>query len=138
MKSFHLEIMTPQRVFYRGESVSLIVPTTDGMLGIMANREPLTSSLTRGEAYYTKPDGEKILFSISGGMIDVENNTVKVLCEYALLPEEIDEEHERREMENARFELRKAQSKRDYILSRLMLSNAINNIKVKNKKSMNG
>lgn len=77
MKSFHLEIMTPQRVFYRGESVSLIVPTTDGMLGIMANREPLTSSLTRGEAYYTKPDGEKILFSISGGMIDVENNTVK-------------------------------------------------------------
>lgn len=137
MKAFNLEILTPERVFYRGECVSLIVPITDGMLGIMANREPITASLTNGEAYYTKPDGEKILFSISGGMIDVENNTAKVLCEYALLPEEIDEERERQEMENARSELRKEQSKRDYALSKLMLSNAINNIKVKQKKSIN-
>lgn len=137
MKAFNLEILTPERVFYRGECVSLIVPITDGMLGIMANREPITASLTNGEAYYTKPDGEKILFSISGGMIDVENNTVKVLCEYALLPEEIDEERERQEMEIARSELRKEQSKRDYALSKLMLSNAINNIKVKRKKTIN-
>lgn len=137
MKTFELEILTPERVFYRGECISLIVPITDGMLGIMANREPITASLTNGEAYYTKPDGEKILFSISGGMIDVEKNTAKVLCEYALLPEEIDEERERREAENARSELRKEQSKRDYMLSKLMLSNAINNIRVKQKKSIN-
>ena len=137
MKTFRLEIMTPERVFYRGESVSLIVPITDGMLGIMANREPVTASLTRGEAYYTKPDGEKILFSLSGGMLDVENNMVKVLCEYALLPEEIDEELERREIENARSELRKEQSKRDYAMSKLMLSNARNNLKGKQKRSIN-
>ena len=137
MKTFRLEIMSPERVFYRGESVSLIVPITDGMLGIMANREPVTASLARGEAYYTKPDGEKILFSLSGGRIGVENNMVKVLCEYALLPEEIDEERERREIENARSELRKEQSKRDYAMSKLMLSNAINNLKVKQKKTIN-
>lgn len=138
MTAFNLEILTPERIFYRGECISLIVPITDGMLGIMANREPITASLTNGEAYYTKPDGKKILFSVSGGMIDVDGNTVKVLCEYALLPEEIDEERERKEMENARAELRKEQSKRDYALSKLMLSNAINNIKVKQKKSING
>ena len=134
MKTFQLEILTPERVFYRGECVSLIVPITDGMLGIMANREPITASLTNGEAYYTKPDGEKILFSLSGGMIDVENNTAKVLCEYALLPEEIDEERERAEAANARSQLRKEQSRRDYILSKIMLSNALNNLRVKQKR----
>lgn len=137
MTTFYLEILTPQRIFYRGECISLIVPITDGMLGIMANREPITASLTSGEAYYTKPDGEKILFSISGGMIDVNGNNVKVLCEYALLPEEIDEANERRKMEDARSQLAKEQSKRDYAISKLMLSNAINNIKVKQKKSIN-
>lgn len=137
MKTFQLEILTPERVFYRGECVSLIVPITDGMLGIMANREPIIASLTNGEAYYTRADGEKILFSISGGMIDVDKNTVKVLCEYALLPEEIDEERERRDAEDARSQLRNKQSKRDYMLSKIMLSNAINNIKVKQKKSIN-
>jgi len=137
MKTFRLEILTPQRVFYRGESQSLIVPITDGMLGIMANREPVTASLTSGEAYYTKPDGEKVLFSISGGMLDVQGNKVELLCEYALLPEEIDEAKERREADNARLEMARKQSRRDYMLSKLMLTNAVNNLKIKQKKPIN-
>lgn len=137
MKTFELEILTPERVFYRGECVSLIIPITDGMLGIMANREPITASVKNGEGYYTKPDGEKVLFSVSGGMIDVQRNEVKLLCDYALLPEEIDEEKERREAENARAELAKKQSARDYKLSKLMLSNAINNLKIKQKTTIN-
>ena len=137
MKSFKLDILTPERVFYSGECVSLIVPITDGMLGIMANREPITASVTFGEAYYTKPDGEKILFSVSGGMLDMQDNTVKLLCDMALLPEEIDEEKELREAEAARSELAKKRSRRDYYLSQIMLSNAINNIKVKQKTMIN-
>lgn len=137
MNSFHLEILTPERVFYKGECISLIVPITDGMLGIMANREPITASITFGEAYYTTPDNEKVLFSIGGGMVDVMNNTVVLLCNSALLPEEIDEQKERQEAENARSELAKKQSKRDYVLSKIMLTNAINNLKVKQKKSIN-
>ena len=137
MKSFQLEILTPERVFYQGECVSLIVPITDGMLGIMANREPITASITNGEAYYTRPDGEKILFSVFGGMIDVQGSEVKILCESALLPEEIDEDKERREVEKAKSELAGKQSRHDYMLSKLMLSNAINNLKIKQKKTVN-
>lgn len=137
MKSFHLEILTPERTFYSGECLSLMIPITDGMLGIMANREPITASIVCGAAYYTKPDGERILFSVSGGMIDVKDNTVKMLCDSALLPEEIDEENERMEAELARSELAKKQSRRDYMLSQLLLSNAINNLKVKRKEPIN-
>ena len=137
MNSFHLEILSPERVFYRGECLSLIVPIDDGMLGIMANCETITASLSIGEAYYTRPDGEKILFSISGGMIDVQGLNVTLLCESALLPEEIDAERERQDAENARAELKKAQSRRDYLLSRHILMDAVNNLKVKEKQSIN-
>jgi len=137
MRNFKLEILTPKRVFFRGDCISLVVPITDGMLGVMANREPITASITFGEAYYTKPDGEKVAFSISGGMIDVVNNSVKILCETALLPEEIDEERARNEVEAARSELAKKQSRKDYLLSKLMLSTAINNLKVKQKRIIN-
>ena len=137
MNSFHLEILSPERVFYRGECLSLIVPIDDGMLGIMANCEPITASLSIGEAYYTRPDGEKIRFSISGGMIDVQGLNVTLLCESALLPEEIDAERERQDAENARAELKKAQSRRDYLLSRHILMDAVNNLKVKEKQSIN-
>ncbi len=137
MKSFHLEILTPERVFYSGDCISLIVPISDGMLGVMANCEPIMASVICGEAYYTKPGGEKILFSVSGGMIDVVDNTVHMLCDSALLPEEIDEEKERLEAENARAELNRDQGRRDYMLSKLMLSNAINNLKIKSKTNIN-
>lgn len=137
MKSFRLEILTPERMFYCGDCISLMVPITDGMLGIMANREPITASVVCGAAYYTKPDGERILFSVSGGMVDVKDNTVKMLCDSALLPHEIDEEKEQAEAELARLELSKKQSRRDYMVSQLLLSNAINNLKVKRKESVN-
>ena len=137
MNSFHLEILSPERVFYRGGCVSLIVPIRDGMLGVMANCEPFTASLSIGEAYYTKPDGEKVLFSISGGMIDVQGLNVTLLCESALLPEEIDEEQERQEAEQARAELAKAQSRMDYLIAQHVLLDAVNNLKVKQKQSIN-
>ncbi|MBQ8503492.1 MAG: ATP synthase F1 subunit epsilon [Clostridia bacterium] len=137
MKSFNLKILTPERAFYIGESTSLVVPISDGMLGIMAYREPVTASVTYGEASYTTPEGKKVQFSVSGGMLDAVDNNVTLLCDYALLPEEIDEEKERRAEEEALRELRKSKSDKDYQLSRIMLKNAINNLKIKQKHSLN-
>lgn len=137
MRSFNLKILTPERVFYMGDCVSLVVPITDGMLGIMAYREPVTASVTYGEASYTTPDGNKVVFSVSGGMVDAAQNNVTLLCDYALLPEEIDEEKERRAEEEALSELRKKQSQKDYQLSKIMLKNAINNLKIKQKHTLN-
>ena len=137
MSRFRLEILTPTRVFYQGDCQSLVVPISDGMMGIRAGHMPMTASVAFGEAYYIQPDGEKTVFSISGGILDVANHTVRLLCESALLPEEIDEEAARISAENARLELEKEQSHADYLMSRLMLNNAINNLKVKRKNTLN-
>ena len=137
MSVFHLEILTPTRVFYSGDCQSLVVPITDGMMGIRAGHVPVTASITFGEAYYVLPDGEKTVFSVSGGMLDVGADAVRLLCDSALLPEEIDEEAARIEAENARLALEAEQSHTDYLMSRLMLSNAINNLKVKRKNTLN-
>ena len=36
MKSFHLQVLAAERVFYDGPCQSLTVPTIDGMYGVMA------------------------------------------------------------------------------------------------------
>ena len=137
MKSFRLEILTPSRVFYQGDCLSLVLPITDGMLGIQAGHSPLSASITLGEAWYTTPNGAKIRFSVSGGMVDVSASGVSVLCEQALLPEEIDAEQQRQEAEQAKLELSRKQGYEDYLLSRLMLTNAINNLNVKKHTTVN-
>lgn len=132
MTQFDLEILSPERVFYRGKCVSLVMPVDDGMLGIMANHTPFFSAITDGELSFTLPDGEKVICSITRGMADMENNRLQILCESALAPDEIDEQAEKRAVEEARQELEKKQSERDFAIWQMTFQRAVNNLKVKN------
>ena len=105
-KPFQLEILTPERAFYRGECISVIVPVSDGMLEIMANHTPMTAAITDGEVVFTLPDGSKIPCAVTQGMIDVSAARVRVLCDSALHPDEINAEAERKQAEAAALKLR--------------------------------
>lgn len=134
MKTFHLEILSPERQLYRGECLSLVIPISDGLFGIMADHSPLTAAINDGELTFTKPDGQKIICAVANGMVDVSDNCVKVLCESVLLPDEIDEEKEKKAAEEAMLKMKNKQGHKDYALSKLLLSKAVNNIRVKQHK----
>ena len=128
MKTFTLKILSPDRTFYSGECQSAVIPLHDGMIGIMANHSPFTAAVVPGEVRFTTPDGQTVVCAVSQGMVDVEDNVVKLLCESALRPDEIDEETERREAEAASEDMR---GKQDYMLSQLVFARAVNNLRVK-------
>ncbi len=131
MTPFHLEILSPDREFYTGECVSLTVPLHDGSLGIMAHHTPLVAAVVPGEASFTTPDGKRTVISVSQGMIDADENGVKLLCDTVILPEEIDEERERREAEAAAEDMKGKQSYKEYMLSQIAFARAVNNLRVK-------
>ncbi len=133
MKPFHLEILSPERNFYTGDCLSLIVPISDGMLGIMADRAPLTAAILDGAVIFTLPNGTRRVCAVADGMVDVSNNGARILCESALAPEEIDEEMERRAMEEARLALAERMAYRDYMLTELAFARAFNNLRVKRR-----
>ncbi|MBR0303884.1 MAG: ATP synthase F1 subunit epsilon [Clostridia bacterium] len=131
MKTFHLEILSPDREFYSGECVSMTIPLDDGSYGVMADHVPLVAAVIPGEVTFTKPDGECVIVAVSQGMVDVGDNSVKLLCESALRPDEIDEERERREAESAAEDMKGKQSYKEYMLSQITLARAMNNLRVK-------
>ena len=133
MKTFHLEILSPERSFYTGDCVSLVVPISDGMIGIQAGRAPLTAAIQDGEVHFTLPDGTRRVCAVSAGMVDVSRNDARILCESALAPEEIDAEAERQALEEARLALAERMAYKDYILSQLAFARAFNNLRVKRK-----
>ncbi len=132
MKAFHLDILSPERTFYSGDCVSLVVPISDGMLGIMAGRAPLTAAILDGEVVFTLPDGTRRYCAVADGMVDVSGN-VRVLCESALAPEEIDEAMERRAMEEARLALAERMAYKDYLMAELAFAEAFNKLRVKRR-----
>lgn len=133
MQTFYLEVLSPDRIFYKGECVSLTVPVTDGMIGIMAHREPIMAALVPGEASYTLPDGTKVVFSVSVGMLDVLDNNVKVLSESVMLPDEINEDREKEEERIAKQMLQRKQTLKEARMAELMLTQAVNNLRIKKK-----
>lgn len=131
MKTFDLQILSPERPFYEGPCVSLTVPISDGMLGIMAGHMPLTAAVMDGEVQFTLPDGTKRTCAVTRGLLDVSVENVRLISESALAPEEIDEETERRALEEAALQLKEKQARRDFIQAQLAFARAANNLKVK-------
>lgn len=98
MSTFNLEIITPYKIAYREEVERIIVRTTEGDMGILANHAPLVSELSIGEMKIQK-NGEVNYYFISGGLLEISKSKVTVLADKAIDAKDIDVEEAKREKE---------------------------------------
>ena len=76
----HLEIITPEKKVFDGEVNSVTFPGVDGSFQILNDHAPLISSLKKGLVVYKDKKTENEV-EITGGVVEVLNNTVIVLAE---------------------------------------------------------
>jgi len=84
-----LEIVTPERLAFSGEVDAVVVPGSEGELGVLPHHAPLVSTLGVGELRYRK-GGEEESFAIAGGFLQVRPDRVVVMAEEADMASEID------------------------------------------------
>ena len=87
---FALEIVTPERLAWKGEASALVLPTIDGEVGILPKHEPYVTVLGHGEGRITALDGTVEHVAIIGGFVQVRPDRVLVLAETADLASELD------------------------------------------------
>ena len=85
----HLEIVTPERLAYSDEVDMVLVPGSEGELGILPHHTPLVSLLGVGELKIRKGGSEEI-FAIAGGFLQVRPDKVVVMAETAEIASDID------------------------------------------------
>jgi F-type H+-transporting ATPase subunit epsilon len=107
MKSFHLDIITPQRKVFSEEVSSVLVPTVNGHIGVLAMHEPLFSALTEGEIKVTMGSKEYFL-AIGEGFMEVTKWGVSILVTRAFHSHELNEA----EIKKAQVAAREALAKR--------------------------
>tara|TARA_Y100001960_G_scaffold84210_1_gene89983 strand:+ start:646 stop:912 length:267 start_codon:yes stop_codon:yes gene_type:complete len=76
-----LTIVTPTEKFFEADVVSVVAPGDEGYFGVLENHSPFLSTLKDGEVKVKLTDKEEKTFAITGGMADINNNTVKILAE---------------------------------------------------------
>ncbi|TMD89926.1 MAG: F0F1 ATP synthase subunit epsilon [Chloroflexi bacterium] len=107
--TLHVEIVTAERELYSGEANLVSAPGTEGRLGILPRHAALLTTLSPGALNIKLGDAEEPIF-ISGGFLEVSNNSVIVLADTAELAEEIDQARAQEARRRAQEELAQAQS----------------------------
>ena len=84
-----LEIVTPDRLLVREEVDEVVVPGSEGYLGILPGHAPLLATLKVGELWY-RAGPEKHFLAIAFGFVEVLPERVTILAQIAERAQEID------------------------------------------------
>ncbi len=98
----HVELVAADRTVWSGEAEMVIARTTEGDVGVLRGHAPLLSLLTDAVVEISTADSGVVVAAVDGGFLSVANDRVSVLSPQALLPEEIDVDQARVELEEAR------------------------------------
>lgn len=92
MKTFLLEIITPERRVFSEEVRAISVPTIHGIIGILPNHTPIFTALDEGEVKIETKDKEYYL-AIGGGFMEVGKARTSILVSRAYHARELNEKN---------------------------------------------
>lgn len=88
-KTFRIEVISPERVFYEGEADMIELTTSEGEIGILAGHIPLTTIVVPGVLRIMN-GSEKKEAALHEGFMEILEDKVIILAESCEWPEEID------------------------------------------------
>jgi F-type H+-transporting ATPase subunit epsilon len=109
VRTFDLSVVTPDGPAFEGEAEMVIVPGDAGEIGVLARHAPLVAMLKAGEIR-VKAGDEWQSFAAGPGYFKVQQDRAIALVDDAVRAEDIDIEEARREAEEARAALDRAEA----------------------------
>lgn len=132
----NLEIITPEKVIFSGEIDELIVPTVTGEIAILPHHVDLLTQLSPGEIT-VKTSGKQQHIAVTGGFLQITNNSISLLADYAVRSEEINAQKALEAQRRAEDILKKKKegiSEQDFAIAQNDLRRAVLELKVANKR----
>lgn len=102
---FRLSIVTPEQVFYEGEVSSMIIPGSEGYLGVLTDHAPLITAVIPGKLTIKDESMQEIILSVTYGFFEISSNTASLLVDAVEYAGRIDLERARRALERAQQRL---------------------------------
>jgi len=106
MTTYKLDILSPEGSVFSGEVTQACFPTLSGQITILAGHTALISKLSSGEVEIEQ-NGEKKSIAIMGGFLEVSDNIVSVIADFAIRSDDIDEQKIQQAKQYAQEQLKK-------------------------------
>jgi F-type H+-transporting ATPase subunit epsilon len=109
MAPFPFELVSPERVLFKGEVEDVIVPGTEGEFTVLKDHQPMMSTLRPGIVDVGAADASRNKMFVRGGFVEVSRTGLTILAEYAIPLAELDPNKINDEIKNAQEDLDDAQ-----------------------------
>lgn len=123
-RNFDLEIITPDRIFWKGQAHMLELNTSNGQVGIYKRHIPMTMIVEPGIMTIHLDDGNKEA-AVHAGFIEILPEKITVMAEIAEWPDEIDQNRAKEAEERARRRLQTHDPKIDLSRAEVALRKAM-------------
>lgn len=130
--SFTLDIITPDGIIYKDEVSEVMLPTPKGQITILPHHVPLFAKLTEGEIIIKK-NGKEQLIAVLGGIVEIGNNMVSILSDYAVKADSVVMAKAQDAKKRAEEAMQNKQGTQDYAMLDRDLKRSILDLKVAEK-----
>lgn len=127
-----LEIITPQATIFKDEVSEVVIPTVNGEIAILPNHINLISQISSGEVI-VKKNSITTSIAIAGGFLEINNNKISVLADYAVRAENIEMEQAQEAKKRAEKVMQEKSSDKDFKIAQGELLKAILELRIATK-----
>lgn len=127
---FELEIVTPDRDFFRGNVQSLILPAKGGEMEVLRSTLPM-AVIIQGGVLRIRQNNRWMEAVVSQGFARVDRAKTTLMTETAEWPHEINADRVNEEIGVLDAEIKRARSMREYRLAKAQLAIQMAKLKIK-------
>ena len=132
MRTFHLEVVTPDGPRFDGEAESLLVHTTEGDVEILCGHMDYIAAIGIGRARLLV-NGEAKKASCAGGFLSVSRGEVRLVAVTFEFAEDIDEKRALAAKERAEIAVANAKDRQAKNIAEAKLARALNRLRIAKK-----
>ncbi|MEI8094427.1 MAG: F0F1 ATP synthase subunit epsilon [Spirochaetales bacterium] len=123
-----VEIVSAERAIWSGSADFVVIPGSQGELGVRSGHTPLITYLKSGDVMVQDSNGERHHFYVSGGVVEVQPGGVIVLSDASVRAQDLDEAAILEAKSQAEEMLRNKQDKMNYAEIEVKLSQMISQL----------
>jgi F-type H+-transporting ATPase subunit epsilon len=97
-----LRVITPDRIALDTIAEHVVLPASDGAMGVLPRHAPMVTALEPGLLKYRGHGGMDVVLFVSAGFAEVRDDTVRIVTQAGERPDEIDEARARAAEKRAR------------------------------------
>lgn len=137
---FKVTIITPDGTVYDNDKVTMLVMNTSGgQMGIMANHVPLIAALEISTVRIKHSEGTDEVAAVNGGIIQFDGHDALIAADSAEMPEAIDVERAKKAKERSEAAIAEAKKKHlqdDLSRAEVHLKRAINRLNASKQRNL--